>query len=212
MPAWARPALYLISADSRKPAIITAPTIEHLKTNRIFLFIPFTMDSLPGVIPPRQRRQYCQHERHALRVRFILLCSFCPPFLCRSHSIEYTHIIPKRQNNASGVCAFAYNVIYIKRRFSCVIFTKTACAIGYFIVRLSQIWKTHKLFFRNPFVQVLWLIVQIPVFTFCLLWLKSKADTITCLVIITYLLNDSQKQCVSTAYNTPPRVSRMLPY
>lgn len=124
---------YLISADSRSPAAITAPTIAHLKTNRIFLFAPFTMDSLPGVPPLRQRRQYCQHERHAHCVRFILL-SFRPPFLCRSHSIEYTHIIPKRQNNASGVCGFAYNVIYIKRRFSCVVFTKTACAIGYFVV------------------------------------------------------------------------------
>lgn len=132
-PACAGGVRYLMSADSRKPAIITAPTIAHLKTNRIFLFIPFTMDFSPGVIPPRQRRQYCQHERPAHCVRFILL-SFRPPFLCRSHSIEYTYIIPKRQNNASGVCALAYNVIYIKRRFSCVVFTKTACAIGCFIV------------------------------------------------------------------------------
>lgn len=124
---------YLMSADSRKPAIITAPTIAHLKMNRIFLFAPFTMDSLPGVPPPRQRRQYCQHERHAHRVRFILL-SFCPPLFCRSHSIEYTYIIAERQNNASGIRARAYNVIYIKRRFSCVVFTKTACAIGYFVV------------------------------------------------------------------------------
>ena len=126
-------ALHLMNADSRSPAAITAPTIAHLKKNRIFLFIPFTMESLPGVPPLRQRRQYCQHERHAHCVRFILL-SFRPPFLCRSHSIEYTYIIPKRQNNASGVCGFAFNVIYIKRRFSCVVFTKTACAIGYFIV------------------------------------------------------------------------------
>ena len=70
--------------------------------------------------------------------------------------------------------------------------------------------KTHKLFFRNPFVQVLWLIVQIPDFTFCSLWLKSKADTIAYLVIITYLLSNSQRQCVSTAYNPPPGVSRMF--
>ena len=53
-------------------------------------------------------------------------------------------------------------------------------------------------------------IVQIPVFTFCSLWLKSKADIIAYLSIITYLLNDSQKQCVPTAYNTPPGVSRMF--
>ena len=106
---------YLMSADSRKPAIITAHTIAHLKTN-FSLFIPFTMDSLPGVIPLRQRRQYCQRERHAHCVRFILF-SFRPPFLCRSHSIEYTHIIAERQNNASGIRARAYNVIYIKRRF-----------------------------------------------------------------------------------------------
>lgn len=91
------------------------------------------MDSLPGVIPLRQRRQYCQHERPAHCVRFILL-SFRPPFLYRSHSIEYTHIIAERQKKASGIRARAYNVIYIKRRFSCVIFTKTACAIGYFVV------------------------------------------------------------------------------
>lgn len=70
--------------------------------------------------------------------------------------------------------------------------------------------KTHKLFFRNLFVQVLWLIVQIPDFTFCSLWLKSKADTIACLVIITYLLSNSQRQCVSTAYNTLPGVSRLF--
>lgn len=68
----------------------------------------------------------------------------------------------------------------------------------------------HKLFFRNPFVQVLWLIVQIPDFTFCSLWLKSKADTIAYLSIITYLLSNSQRQCVSTAYNTPPGVSRLF--
>lgn len=156
---------HLMSADSRSPAAITAHTIAHLKTN-FSLFAPFTMDSLPGVIPLRQRRQYCQHERPALRVRFILL-SVCPPLFCRSHSIEYTYIIAERQNNASGIRARAYNVIYIKRRFSCVIFTKTACAIGYFVVQFSQRLKTHKLFFRNPFVQVLWLIVQIPDFTFC---------------------------------------------
>ena len=167
------------------------------------------MDSLPGVIPPRQRRQYCQHKRPAHCVRFILL-SVCPPLFSVPHSIEYTHIIAYRQNNASGLCGFAYNVIYIKRRFSCVVLTKTACAIGYFVVQLSQIWKTHKLFFRNPFVQILWLIVQIPDFTFCSLWLKSKADTIAYLVIITYLLSNSQRQCVSTAYNTPPGVSRLF--
>lgn len=124
-----RRALHLISAESRSPAAITAPTIKHLKMNRIFLFAPFTMDSLPGVPPLRQRRQYCQRERPAHCVRFILL-SLRPPFLCRSHSIEYTHIIAERQKNASGIRARAYNVIYIKRRFSCVIFTKTACAIG----------------------------------------------------------------------------------
>lgn len=70
--------------------------------------------------------------------------------------------------------------------------------------------KTHKLFFRNPFVQVLYSIVQIPDFTFCSLWLKSKADTIACLVIITYLLSNSQRQCVSTAYNTLPGVSQLF--
>ena len=70
--------------------------------------------------------------------------------------------------------------------------------------------KTHKLFFRNHFVQVLYSIVQIPDFTFCSLWLKSKADTIACLVIITYLLSNSQRQCVSTAYNTLPGVSQLF--
>ena len=70
--------------------------------------------------------------------------------------------------------------------------------------------KDAQTFFRNPFVQVLWLIVQIPDFTFCSLWLKSKADTIACLVIITYLLSNSQRQCFSTAYNTPPCVSRLF--
>ena len=70
--------------------------------------------------------------------------------------------------------------------------------------------KTHKLFFRNPFVQVLYSIVQIPDFTFCSLWLKSKADTIAYLSIITYLLSNSQRQCVSTAYNTIPCVSRLF--
>ena len=53
-------------------------------------------------------------------------------------------------------------------------------------------------------------IVQIPDFTFCSLWLKSKADTIAYLSIITYLLSNSQIQCVSTAYNTPPGVSRLF--
>lgn len=53
-------------------------------------------------------------------------------------------------------------------------------------------------------------IVQIPVFTFCSLWLKSKADIVAYLSIITYLLNDSQRQCISTAYNTFPGVSRMF--
>lgn len=68
----------------------------------------------------------------------------------------------------------------------------------------------HKLFFRNPFVQVLYSIVQIPDFTFCSLWLKSKADIIAYLSIITYLLSNSQRQCVSTAYNTLPCVSRLF--
>lgn len=122
---------YLMSADSRKPAIITAHTIAHLKTN-FSLFIPFTMDSLPGVIPPRQRRQYCQHERHAHCVRFILF-SFRPPFLC-SAPHRYNYSIASCQKNTNGIRARAYNVIYIKRRFSCVFFTKTACAIGYFLV------------------------------------------------------------------------------
>ena len=82
--------------------------------------------------PSAPRRQYCQ-----LRGFRFASGSFCCPSVllsCVPRSIEHTHIIPKRQNNASGVCSRAYNVIYIKRRFSCVIFTKTACAIGYFIV------------------------------------------------------------------------------
>lgn len=138
-------------------------------------------------------------------------------FCCRPSSFSlslaphrYNHSIASCQKNASGIRARAYNVIYIKRRFSCVVFTKTACAIGYFLVQFSQRLKTHKLFFRNPFVQVLYSIVQIPVFTFCSLWLKSKADTIACLVIITYLLSNSQRQCVSTAYNTLPGVSQLF--
>ena len=53
-------------------------------------------------------------------------------------------------------------------------------------------------------------IVQIPVFTFCSLWLKSKADIIAYLSIITYLLSNSQRQCVSTAYNMLPGVSRLF--
>ena len=123
---------YLISADSRSPAAITAPTIAHLKTNRIFCSPPLQGIFRP-VFPLCAPSAILPASRVSLRVRFILL-SFRPPFLCRSHSIEYTYIIPKRQNNASGVCGFAYNVIYIKRRFSCVVFTKTACAIGYFVV------------------------------------------------------------------------------
>ena len=71
-------------------------------------------------------------------------------------------------------------------------------------------WKRTNFFFRNPFVQVLYSIVQIPDFTFCSLWLKSKADIIACLVIITYMLSNSQRQCVSTAYNTLPGVSRLF--
>lgn len=39
-PAQAGGLRYLMSADSRKPAIITAPTIAHLKTNRIFFVHP----------------------------------------------------------------------------------------------------------------------------------------------------------------------------
>ena len=56
----------------------------------------------------------------------------------------------------------------------------------------------------------MWLIVQIPDFTFCSLWLKSKADIIAYLVIITYLLSNSQRQCISAAYNTPPGVSQLF--
>ena len=141
---------YLMSADSRKPAIITAPTIKHLRMNRIFLFAPFTMDSLPGVPPLRQRRQYCQHERHAHCVRFILL-SFRPPFLCRSHPIEYTYIIPKRQNNASGICGFAYKVIYIKRRFFLCSFHKNRLRHRtLYCVVLTKIENTQT-FFSQPF-------------------------------------------------------------
>lgn len=130
-PACAGRALHLISADSRNPAAITAPTIAHLKTN-FSLLIPFTMDFSPGVSPLRpvgNTASFAGFASRPVHSVFIL-----PPFLFRSHSIEYTYIIPKRQNNASGVCALAYNVIYIKRRFSCVVFTKTACSIGYFIV------------------------------------------------------------------------------
>lgn len=53
-------------------------------------------------------------------------------------------------------------------------------------------------------------IVQIPDFTFCSLWLKSKADIIAYLSIITCLLSNSQRQCVSTAYNTLPGVSQLF--
>lgn len=42
-PAQAGGLRYLMSADSRKPAIITAHTIAHLKTN-FSLFIPFTFE------------------------------------------------------------------------------------------------------------------------------------------------------------------------
>ena len=97
-----------------------------------FVHLPFHLNFSPGVIPPRQRRQYCQHERPAHCVRFILL-SFRPSFLC-SAPHRYNHSIASCQKNASGIRARAYNVIYIKRRFSCVVFTKTACAIGYFVV------------------------------------------------------------------------------
>lgn len=110
---------------------MTALIIKHLKTN-FSLFAPFTMDFSPGVSPLRPVGNTASFAGFASRPVHSLV--FCPPLFCRSHSIEYTYIIPKRQNNASGIRARAYNVIYIKRRFSCVIFTKTACAIGYFIV------------------------------------------------------------------------------
>ena len=159
-----RRALHLISADSRKPAIITALTIAHLKTN-FSLFIPFTMDSLPGVIPPRQRRQYCQHERPALRVRFILF-SFCPPFLC-SAPHRYNHSIASCQKNASGIRARAYNVIYKAafflcnfhknrlrhRLLYCVDFTKIKNAQTFFFVTLLYKFCTRLYKFQFlPFV------------------------------------------------------------
>ena len=123
---------HLMSADSRKPAIITAPTIAHLKTNRIFCSPPLQWILCP-VFPLCAPSAILPASRVSLRVRFILFL-FRPPFLCRSHPIGYNHSIASCQKNASGIRARAYNVIYIKRRFSCVIFTKTACAIGYFVV------------------------------------------------------------------------------
>ena len=82
--------------------------------------------------PSAPRRQYCQLRGF----RFAsgsFYCRSVPLFLC-SAPHRYNHIIAERQKNASGIRARAYNVIYIKRRFSCVVFTKTACAIGYFVV------------------------------------------------------------------------------
>lgn len=92
------------------------------------------------------------------------------------------------------MCSFYKNRLR-HRILCCVVFTKIEKA---------------QTFFRNPFVQVLYSIVQIPDFTFCSLWLKSKADTIAYLVIITYLLSNSQRQCVSTAYNALPGVSQLF--
>lgn len=129
-----RRALHLMSADNRSPAAITAPTIAHLRTNRIFFCSPppLHLNFSPGVSPLRPVGNTASFAGFASRpVHSVFILS---TFLCCSHSIEYTHIIPKRQNNASGFCALAYNVIYIKRHFCCVVFTKTACAIGYFVV------------------------------------------------------------------------------
>lgn len=122
---------YLMSAESRSPAAMTAPTIAHLKTN-FSLFIPFTMDSLPGVPPLRPVGNTASFAGFASRpVHSIVVPS---SFSLSLAPHRYNHSIASCQKNASGIRARAYNVIYIKRRFSCVIFTKTACAIGYFIV------------------------------------------------------------------------------
>ena len=107
------------------------------------------MDFSPDIIPLRPVGTTASCSGFASRpVHSVFILS---PFSFVFAPYRYNHIIPKRQNNASGVCGFAYKVIYIKRRFSCVVFTKTACAIGCFLVKFSQILKTHKLFFSQPF-------------------------------------------------------------
>lgn len=108
------------------------------------------MDSLPGVLPLRQRRQYCQRERPAHCVRFILL-SFRPPLFCRSHPIGYNHSIANRQNNASGVCGFAYNVIYIKRRFFLCSFHKNRLRHRILCCVVFTNMKNAQTFFSQPF-------------------------------------------------------------
>ena len=113
-PACAGRALHLISAERISPAAMTAATMEHLKMNLIRS--PPLQWILRPVFPLCAPLAILPASRVSLRVRFILF-SFCPPFLCRSHSIECTYIIAERQKNASGIRARAYNVIYIKRRF-----------------------------------------------------------------------------------------------
>ena len=100
--------------------------------NRIFLFAPFTMDFSPGVSPLRPVGNTASFAGFALRpVHSVFILS---PFSLSLAPHRYNHSIASCQKNASGIRARAYNVIYIKRRFSCVVSTKTACAIGNFVV------------------------------------------------------------------------------
>lgn len=90
------------------------------------------MDSLPGVPPLRPVGNTASFAGFASRPvhSVFILSSFSLSLAPHRHK----HSIASCQKNASGIRARAYNVIYIKRHFSCVVFTKTACAIGYFVV------------------------------------------------------------------------------
>ena len=197
-----------MSADSRKPAIITAPTIAHLKMNRIFFVHPLYNGFFARCFPSAPRRQYCQ-----LRGFRFASGSFCcrsvPLFLC-SAPHRYNHSIASCQKNASGIRARAYNVIYIIARFYCVVYTKKALYLPFIFVQVSQTLKPAKTFSKRIIVQILYTIVPITKFYLCSRCTIFRLRKKDCLYKITYLLSNSQRQCVSTAYNTLPGVSQLF--
>lgn len=166
---------------------------------------------LSGVSPQVSRGACClssTRRRWPLCVRLVLLSS----------SLLFVFVLVFRHHHTSKTGFFlqmacppsAFNVIYIKPVFYCVLYTKRALYLPFIFVQVSQTLKPAKTFSKRIIVQILYTIVPIANFYLCSPCTVFRLRRKDCLYKITYLLLISQSPCISVTYNTPPGVSRLL--
>ena len=167
---------------------------------------------VPSGVSPQVSRGACclssTRRRWPLCVRLVLFCSallFVFVLVFRHHHTSKTGFFLQ-----IAFPPFAFNVIYITARFYCVLYTKRALYLPFIFVQVSQTLNLAKRFFKCTIVQILWMIVPITKFYLCSRCTIFRLRKKDCLYKITYLLLISQSLCLSTAYNTPPGVSRLL--